>query len=102
MRCLAQWQAQAGVKIRPRLWNRTDPDRPRKCTSIMRPGRLSNPYVIGIDGNRAQVLEKFEAYARACRMDAIAALDDADLVCCCAPMPCHGDIILKIWDELHA
>jgi predicted dehydrogenase len=69
----------------------------------MRPSLLGNPYTIGIDGTRADVIEQFELRVRSERslMEYIAELDDVDLVCCCSPMPCHGDVILKLWDELN-
>lgn len=27
--------------------------------------------------------------------------EDAVLGCFCAPLPCHGDIIIKLWKEMH-
>lgn len=92
------------MRTRPRLWNRSDPDRPRKCVSIMRPSILSNPYIVGFFGTREECIKAFEIYARSSPMvwRYIEFLDDVDLMCCCAPMPCHGDVILKLWDELNA
>lgn len=94
------------MKIRPRLWNRTDPDRPKKCVSIMRPGLLGNPFIVGIHGTREQCIDQYERWVRyswggSFAFQRIGELDDVDLVCCCTPMPCHGDVHLKIWDELN-
>lgn len=58
-----------------------------------------NPFVIGKDGDRATVIEKFRQYALANpelvrRMKA--ELAGKDLVCFCAPLACHGHIIEAI------
>ncbi|WP_375292098.1 DUF4326 domain-containing protein [Sphingomonas melonis] len=89
--------------VRPRLWNRSDPERPRRCRSIMRGTPLGNPFIVGVHGTRAQVIEAYAFWLRQQPelMAKIRAMSDDDLVCCCSPMPCHGDVILAIWDELH-
>lgn len=71
--------------------------------SIMRPAMLSNPYHRGNTPDRHERIAKFEAKVRQDEelLQVIEWLDDTDLVCCCTPMPCHGDVILKIWDELN-
>ena len=70
---------------------------------IGRPSILGNPYKVGMDGFLEQVLEKFEAYARRELMDEIAELPaDAVLACWCKPKPCHGDVIVKLWNEIHS
>jgi len=72
---------------------------------IMRPGPFANPYRIGRDGNRLQVIEKFESYARRTGWlkGLIARLPaDSVLVCCCKPKPCHGDVIVKLSQELNS
>jgi Domain of unknown function (DUF4326) len=38
---------------------------PDHAASVTRPGRWGNPFRIGQDGDRAQVLARFETYARA-------------------------------------
>jgi hypothetical protein len=63
---------------------------------IGRPSKFGNPFVIGKDGNRAQVIEKYRAYLNS-RPDlvraAVAELRGKDLLCYCAPAPCHGDVL---------
>ena len=71
---------------------------------IGRPGPLSNIFHIGKDGTREDVIRKFEEHARYWPglMDKIKALpEDAILGCYCNPLPCHGDIIVKLWKEIH-
>lgn len=71
---------------------------------IGRPSVFCNPYIIGKDGTREQVVQMFEDYARNNHelLSAIKKLpEDAILGCFCFPEPCHGDIIVKLWHELH-
>jgi hypothetical protein len=68
-----------------------------------RPSPLGNPFTIGKDGDRDEVITKYEEYARNTPkiMAAIKALpEDAVLACWCHPKACHCDIIVKIWKEL--
>jgi len=69
---------------------------------IGRPNILGNPYSIQGD-NRSLVLEQYEKYARMNLMEQIAALpENAVLGCWCKPKyDCHGDIIIKLWKEIH-
>lgn len=65
---------------------------------------LGNPFVIDGLRTRARAIEEYEAWARsqAGIMERIKALpEDAVLGCWCRPQPCHGDVIIKIWKELH-
>lgn len=64
---------------------------------IGRPSKWGNPFVIGRDGNRAEVIRKFEAYLDT-RPDLLAALPELrgkTLGCYCAPNPCHGDVLAR-------
>lgn len=67
---------------------------------------LGNPFVMGWHGvkTRQQAVEEFERFARANSgiMLAIKHLPkDAVLGCWCKPLDCHGDVVVKIWKELH-
>jgi len=71
---------------------------------IGRPSIFGNPYTIGKDGTREEVIEKYEQYARTNENLAIAIykLKESDILgCWCSPEKCHGDIIIKIWKEIH-
>lgn len=66
---------------------------------IMRPSKWGNPYVIGKDGTRGEVIAQFREYLMA--RPALVALAKRqlrgkDLICCCAPLPCHGDVLLEV------
>jgi hypothetical protein len=64
---------------------------------IGRPSPWGNPFVIGRDGTREEVVAKF-AYYLASNPDLLERvrleLKGKDLVCFCSPELCHGDILL--------
>ena len=68
---------------------------------IGRGSKWGNPFIIGKDGNRQQVIEKYEQYLLN-RPDLISSLDelkDKVLGCWCKPLACHGDILAKYADK---
>ena len=72
---------------------------PEGAVYIGRPSKWGNPYVIGPRHTREEVIEKFEKYlARSPQLMAAVKeeLKGKDLVCFCAPLACHGDILLKL------
>ena len=71
---------------------------------IGRPCALSNPFRLSAYNDRETVITMYEEYIRAEpeKLKLIANLpEDAVLGCFCHPLSCHGDIIVKIWKELH-
>ncbi len=65
---------------------------------IGRPSKWGNPYVIGRDGTRAQVIAKYRDWVLR-RPDLLAALPELHgktLGCWCAPQPCHGDVLAAL------
>lgn len=62
---------------------------------IGRPGRWGNPYTIGKDGDRDEVIAKFETYllGRPDLLRDLPSLKDKRLGCWCSPNRCHGDIL---------
>jgi hypothetical protein len=66
--------------------------------NIGRPSKWGNPFVIGKHGTRDEVCEQYERWL-ATQPQLIAALDELtgkDLVCWCAPLRCHGDLLLRL------
>lgn len=66
---------------------------------IGRPTKWGNPFVIGRDGTRQQVIEKFDRWI--CQQPELIAaarseLKGKRLVCWCAPELCHGDTLAAI------
>ena len=64
-----------------------------------------NPFKIGKDGDRDEVICKYEKYIRdkleknPVLRDELKKLKNKNLGCWCAPDKCHGDILLKILHE---
>ena len=60
-----------------------------------------NPFAVGRDGTRLQVIARYRAdlwrriRAREIALEAVAALDGRDLACHCAPLPCHGEVLAR-------
>ena len=66
---------------------------------IGRGSPYGNPFVIGRDGDRDEVIRKYAEWVRKQPelMEMIKIeLAGRDLKCFCAPNACHGDILLKI------
>ena len=68
---------------------------------IGRPSPFGNPFVIGRDGDRDEVIRKYGEYFhdRIARDDmfalAVKGLKGKTLLCHCHPRPCHGDVIAE-------
>lgn len=67
---------------------------------IGRPGIWGNPYVIGKDGNREEVIAKYREYIlnNPFLMGKISELKDKVLGCWCYPLACHGNILAELAD----
>lgn len=77
---------------------------------IGRPSALGNPFVIGKDGNRAEVVEKYRVWLseRIIKGDArvlreIVRLrrlaerpEGVSLLCWCSPLSCHGEVVKEV------
>lgn len=63
---------------------------------IGRPSKWGNPYKIGADGNRDQVINKYIDYflAHPTLPHEIFELDNKVLGCWCKPEGCHGDFLI--------
>lgn len=84
----------------PRVLNRKTDKIPPDAIYVGRPSKYGNPFKIGRDGTRTECIAKYR-----CRVINILQSTDShyldelkgrDLVCWCAPLPCHADILLEI------
>ena len=69
---------------------------------IGRPSKYGNPFLIGKDGTRKQVIQKFIDMLNSDihLMNEIKnELKGKNLVCHCKPKECHGDYLLQIANE---
>jgi hypothetical protein len=80
---------------------------------IGRPSILGNPFIIGRDGNRTEVIEKYKIYFHErlsndlqfqnyviLLSQELIRSKKLDLICWCSPCACHGDIIKKLLMEI--
>ena len=65
---------------------------------IGRGSKWGNPFIIGKDGNRSEVIKLYEEYIlkETDLMESLHELDDKVLGCFCYPKNCHGDILIKL------
>lgn len=65
---------------------------------IGRPSRWGNPFVVGRDGTREQVIALYREWLE-CQpllLDALPILRGKVLGCWCAPDACHGDVLVEL------
>ena len=65
---------------------------------IGRPSKWGNPFVIGKDGSRSDVIRKYEAWLlkQPALLSALPELKGKTLVCWCKPAACHGDVLERL------
>lgn len=77
----------------PRVFNKNRETYPRGAIYIGRGSLWGNPFRVGVDGSRDEVIDRYE-------QEVLPGLDlgdlrGHDLVCFCAPQRCHGHSILR-------
>lgn len=64
---------------------------------IGRPSKWGNPFHIGQDGTRQEVIQKYRAWIlKSGLLQEVHQLRGKTLGCYCAPLPCHGDVLLEL------
>jgi hypothetical protein len=68
---------------------------------IGRPSKWGNPYEIGKDGNRAEVIKKYQRWIlkQPHLLDALPELRGKVLGCWCAPQHCHGNVLVELLEN---
>ena len=65
--------------------------------------KWANPYKVVGEGAEARelALQQYEAHVRAnpSLMASLAELGGKRLGCWCTPLPCHGDVLVKLWKQ---
>lgn len=83
----------------PKVWKQGDPNIPTGAILVDRTTKWGNPYVMRGNMTRQEVITRYRNYLAASPYLQAAArveLRGRDLVCHCAPKPCHADILLEI------
>jgi hypothetical protein len=69
---------------------------------IGRPSKWGNPFILGKDGTREEVIRKYEEWLQT-KPELIEAakveLKGKRLGCYCHPRPCHGHVLARIANE---
>jgi len=64
--------------------------------------KWGNPFIMGRDGNRDAVIEKYEEWIKT-QPELLAALPELKgkiLGCHCVPQKCHGEVLLRLLDQI--
>lgn len=84
---------------------------PSEDVLIMRPTKWGNPFILGQHGDRIAVIRKYKLWLktgnnfdnpnatmekRETTLNNLHQLKGKNLICCCAPLPCHGDVLLTL------
>jgi hypothetical protein len=87
------------VRVMPRVLNKKTDEIPPDAIYIGRPSKWGNPFVLGRHGDREYCVERYRRMIE----DALdrnggllEELRGKDLVCFCAPLSCHGDVLLEL------
>lgn len=65
---------------------------------IGRPSKWGNPFEIGKDGNRNEVIERYKKYIINNKelIMSLKELEGKRLGCFCSPLTCHGDVLVEL------
>ncbi len=83
----------------PRVLNAANVGKyPPDSVYIGRPSKWGNPFKLHYDVAREEVIDKYYDWLleQPELMASIYELHDKDLICWCAPLPCHGDVLLLL------
>lgn len=83
----------------PKILNKRTDQIPPDAVYVGRPSKWGNPFMLGHDGTRTEVIEKYRWWIHqreVSPIDDIGELRGKDLVCWCSPLPCHADILLEL------
>ncbi len=86
----------------PKVYNKRYNDAPADAVYVGRPTIWGNPFCLGKDGDREEVIEKYEHWLMAKPWlveRARKELRGKDLVCWCAPQKCHADVLIRVANQ---
>lgn len=75
---------------------------PEGAVYIGRGSKWGNPFVIGRDGTREEVVARYRDWIIHSDLALeVIELKGRDLVCFCAPKSCHGDVLIELVELLY-
>lgn len=68
---------------------------------IGRPSKWGNPFIVGKDGTRKQVIEKYKNWIlnNPELLKDLPELKGKRLACWCKPKACHGDVLVELLEK---
>ena len=68
---------------------------------IGRPSKWGNPFIIGRDGSRQEVIDKYREWIKDQEylLSSLHEIKDQRLGCFCSPLPCHGEVLVELADK---
>lgn len=77
-------------------------DEDEEHTYIGRPTKWGNPFVLGKDGTRKEVIDKYRAWiaTQPKLLNDLKELKGQKLGCWCAPKLCHGHVLAELADKI--
>jgi len=71
-----------------------------KCPKTGKQGIWGNPFMIGVDGDRDEVIEKYKKWILKNKelLKKVWRLHGKVLGCWCSPQACHGDVLVELAD----
>jgi len=69
---------------------------------IGRPSKWGNPFIIGKDGNRKEVIRKYREWIslQSELLENLNELEGKRLGCHCSPQACHGDVLVELLEHI--
>lgn len=83
----------------PKVYNKHHNNVPRDAVYVGRGSPFGNPFLIGKDGTRSDVIELYKKYVQSKPELEILIknkLKGKDLICFCKPALCHADYLIEI------
>ena len=82
----------------PKVLNKRNDPIPKGAIFVARPSKWGNPFRIGRDGTRGEVIAKYREWLlnNDDLLEALPELEGKDLYCFCNPLPCHADVLLEM------
>lgn len=69
---------------------------------IGRPSLWGNPFVVGCDGSRSEVIQKYRQHIlnSPVHLEQLHTLKGKRLGCFCKPKACHGDVLAELANKI--
>ena len=87
----------------PKVYNKHHKNAPKDAVYVGRPSKWGNPFIVGKHGTREECVEGYRKWLTHHEnagfklwADAEVELKGKNLVCWCAPKPCHADVLLEL------